>query len=153
MTVRRRYFTSSSFSHSALRPRPLAKGQSFTSTVNDSSSRQRTEPALPLIDEISSLLNRFPAVVSTQLFGSMLKGVDFVTSNVPGPPFETYASGGLIEEIYGFGPLTGAAANITLFSYCGRCGVGISTDQQAVPDPDFFRECLEAGIQQVLDVA
>ena len=59
----------------------------------------------------------------------MLKGVDFVTSNVPGPQFDTFASGGLIEEIYGFGPLSGAAANITLFSYRGSCGIGVNTDQ------------------------
>lgn len=115
--------------------------------------QQRSEPALPLVDEISSLLNRFPAPVSAQIFGSMLKGVDFVTSNVPGPAFDTFASGGLIEEIYGFGPLSGAAANITLFSYRGSCGVGVNTDQQAVPDPTVMRACLEAGIQQVLDVA
>jgi hypothetical protein len=59
----------------------------------------------------------------------------------------------LIEEIYGFGPLSGAAENITLFSYRGSCGVGVNTDQQAVPDPDVLRECLEAGIEQVLGVA
>jgi len=45
-----------------------------------------------------------------------------------------------------FGPLSGAAANITLFSYRGGCGIGVSTDQQAVPDPGVFRECLEDGI-------
>jgi hypothetical protein len=83
----------------------------------------------------------------------MLKGVDFVTSNVPGPQIDTYASGGLIEEIYGFGPLSGAAANITLFSYRGRCGIGVNTDQQAVPDPDLMRSCLEEGVAQVLAVA
>jgi hypothetical protein len=75
-----------------------------------------------------------------------------VTSNVPGPQFDTYASGGLIEEIYGFGPLSGAAANVTLFSYRGQCGIGLNTDQQAVPDPDVFRESIEAGLAQVLAV-
>jgi WS/DGAT/MGAT family acyltransferase len=121
--------------------------------IGEAVREQRSEPALPLVDEISALLNRFPAPISSQIFGSMLKGVDFVTSNVPGPQFDTFASGALIEEIYGFGPLSGAAANITLFSYRGSCGVGVNTDQQAVPDPDVLRECLEAGIEQVLGVA
>lgn len=121
--------------------------------IGDLVRQQRSEPALPLVDEISSLLNRFPAPVSAQIFGSMLKGVDFVTSNVPGPQFDTFASGGLIEEIYGFGPLSGSAANITLFSYRGGCGIGINTDQQAIPDPKVLRACLEDGMQQVLDVA
>lgn len=114
--------------------------------------QQRSEPALPLVDEISSILNRFPAPVSAQIFGSMLKGVDFVTSNVPGPPMDVFASGGLIEQIYGFGPLSGSAANITLFSYRGGCGIGVNTDQKAVPDPDVFRACLEEGIEQVVQV-
>lgn len=121
--------------------------------IGEAVRQQRSEPALPLVDEISSFLNRFPAAISTQVFGSMLKGVDFVTSNVPGPQFDTYASGGLIEEIYGFAPLAGAAANITLFSYRGSCGIGVNTDQQAVPDPDVFRASLEEGIGQVLEVA
>lgn len=115
--------------------------------------REREEPALPLVDEIASLLNRFPAAVSTQVFGSMLKGVDFVTSNVPGPPFEVYASGGRIDSISGFGPLSGSAANITLFSYHGRCGIGVNTDAAAVPDPDVFRDCLDEGLDEVLAVA
>ena len=51
-------------------------------------SRQRGEPALPLLDEIAGVLNRLPPAVSDQLFGSMLRGVDFVTSNVPGPRFD-----------------------------------------------------------------
>ncbi len=111
---------------------------------------QREEPALPLVDEIASLLNRFPAAVSTQVFGSMLKNVDFVTSNVPGPQFDVYASGGRIESIFGFGPLSGSAANITLFSYNGDCGIGVNTDAAAVPDPQVFHDCLKEGLAEVL---
>lgn len=121
--------------------------------IGEAVRRQRSEPALPLVDEISSLLNRFPGAVAAQIFGSMLKGVDFVTSNVPGPSFDTYASGGLIEEIYGFGPLSGSAANITLFSYRDSCGIGVSTDRKAVPDPERFRQCLEEGLEQVLSLS
>jgi WS/DGAT/MGAT family acyltransferase len=128
---------------------PVARMQ----RIGDLVRRQRSEPALPLVDEISSLLNRFPAAVSAQVFGSMLKGVDFVTSNVPGPPMDVYASGALIEEIYGFGPLSGAAANVTLFSYRGACGIGVNTDQHAVPDPNVFVACLDEGMEQVLEVA
>jgi len=127
---------------------PLARMRRIGEEVR----RQRSEPALPLIDEISGLLNRFPAPVSAQIFGSLLKGVDFVTSNVPGPQMDVFASGGLIEQIYGFGPLTGAAANMTLFSYRGACGIGIGTDQVAVPDPEVLHACLEEGMEQVLAV-
>lgn len=128
---------------------PVARMQ----CIRDLVRRQRSEPALPLIDEVSSLLNRFPAAISTQLFGSMLKGVDFVTSNVPGPQGDVFASGALIEQIYGFGPLSGAAANITLFSYRGQCGIALNSDHCAVPDPDVFRTCALEGLEEVLGVA
>jgi hypothetical protein len=36
---------------------------------------------------------------------------------------------------------------------CGGCGIGVNTDQQAVPDPEVFRACLEDGMAQVLAVA
>ena len=105
------------------------------------------------MDEISGLLNRFPGAVAAQIVGGMLKGVDFVTSNVPGPGFEVYASGARLERNFGFGPLTGAAANITLFSYDGIWGVGVSTDQAAVPDPELFLDCLREGVAEVLALA
>ncbi len=114
--------------------------------------QQRDEPALPIVDEISSLLNRFPTAVTTAVFGAMMKGCDFVTSNVPGPPFDVYVCGARVEQIYGFGPLSGAAANITLFSYDGDLGIAVNTDRAAVPDPDVFVECLEQGLAEVLGV-
>ncbi len=128
---------------------PLERMQRIGALVR----QQRSEPALPLVDEIASLLNRFPAAVTSQVFGSMLKGVDFITSNVPGPPMDVYASGALMEAIFGFGPLSGAAANITLFSYRGSCGLGVNTDPAAVPDPERFRGCLDQGLAEVLAVA
>jgi WS/DGAT/MGAT family acyltransferase len=121
--------------------------------IGETVRRARAEPALPLVDEISSFLNRFPAAVSAQVFGSLLKGVDFVTSNVPGPSMEVYASGARIDRIYGFGPLSGAAANVTLFSYGDACGIGVTTDALAVPDPDVFSTCLGEGLGQVLALA
>lgn len=121
--------------------------------IDDLVRQQRSEPALPLIDEISTFLGRFPAAVAAQMFGGMLKGVDFITSNVPGPQFEVFASGAKIERILGFGPLSGAAASAVLFSYDGTCGIGVNTDRAAVPDPDVFLECLREGFDEVLGVA
>jgi WS/DGAT/MGAT family acyltransferase len=119
-------------------------------TIRGLVGRQRAEPALGLLDEISGLLNRLPTSVLTVLFGSMLKGIDFVTSNVPGPRLEVFVSGARIEAIYGFGPLSGAAANITVFSYLDQLGVAVATDRAAVPDPALLVECLEAGFAEVL---
>jgi WS/DGAT/MGAT family acyltransferase len=111
---------------------------------------QRGEAALPLLEEVSGLFNRLPSAIATAMFGAMLKGIDFVTSNVPGPPFETFVSGARVDEIYGFGPLGGAAVNVTLFSYDGTLGFAINSDRSAVVDPLLLRACIEAGVQEVL---
>lgn len=114
--------------------------------------QQRGEPALAILDEVSGVLRHLPIPVYTALFGAMLKGVDFITSNVPGPPREVFVSGARIETVHGFGPLSGAAANLTLFSYGDRLGLAINTDRAAVPDPEVFVACVQAGVVEVLAV-
>jgi len=113
---------------------------------------QRAEPALPIAEEISGFLARLPRRFSTGLLGSMLKAIDFVTSNVPGPQFPVYASGAKVARMFGYGPLSGAAANITGFSYDGQFQIGVNTDRSAVRDPDRFLACLREGVEEVLAV-
>jgi WS/DGAT/MGAT family acyltransferase len=121
--------------------------------IHELVSRQRTEPALAFLDGISALLGRLPRALSASLFGSMLKAIDFVTSNVPGPPFPVWASGARVEKMFGFGPLSGAAASVTLFSYDGQLHLAVNTDPAAVPDPELFVQCLGEGVAEVLSVA
>lgn len=114
---------------------------------------QRSEPALGMLDDVNAMFTRLGSRLSTQLAGSMMKALDFVTSNVPGPRRAVYASGAKIENMFPFGPLAGAAANITLFSYDGTLQLGINTDAAAVPDPDVFTDCLSKGLDEVISVA
>jgi diacylglycerol O-acyltransferase len=125
---------------------PLARMRA----VHELVSEQRAEPALPIVEELSSLLNRLPARLTTALFGSMVKAVDFFTSNVPGPPFDVFVSGARLESIFGFGPLGGSAVNVTLFSYRGQLEIAVNTDRAAVPDPETFVRCLSRGMDEVL---
>jgi hypothetical protein len=110
----------------------------------------RAEPAVGVSEQLASVLNRLPRRVATSLFGSMLKGADFITSNVPGSPFPLYLCGAEVREIYAFGPLSGAAANLVLLSHCGTCYVGVNTDTRAIPDAAGFADDLEAGFDEVL---
>jgi hypothetical protein len=112
-------------------------------------AKQRAEPALASTEAIAGILNRLPTTVTTQLFGSMLKGVDFITSNVPGAPVPVYAAGARVEANFPFGPLSGSAANVVLLSYVDELHVGVNTDPAAVPDPDVFVACLEDGFEEV----
>jgi len=110
----------------------------------------RAEPAVALSESVAGVLNRLPRGAATLLFGSMLKGADFVTSNVPGSPFPLYLSGSKVEALYAFAPLSGTAANITLLSHCGTCYIGINTDPQAIPDTRRFTKSIRNGIREVL---
>ena len=110
---------------------------------------QREEPALAITEPIAGVLNRLPLSMTTALFGSLLKGIDIVTSNVPGVPFPVYLCGAAVEANFAFGPMAGAAANITLLSYVDEVHVGINTDPAAVPDPEVFVECIDEGFAEV----
>ena len=112
----------------------------------------RHEPANELVDPVSNVLNRLPTTALTALFGSMVKAVDFTTSNVPGAPFPVYLAGARMEAQFPFGPLAGAALNITLLSYQNDLNIGVVSDPAAVPDADLLMEHLRAGFDDILDL-
>ncbi len=110
----------------------------------------RDEPAVALTDAFAGVLNQLPTSVTTAVFGALLKGADFVTSNVPGAPFPIFTGGAELERMFAFGPLSGAAASIVLLSHCGVCCLGINTDFVAIPDTEPFVRSLEAGLDEIL---
>jgi WS/DGAT/MGAT family acyltransferase len=113
----------------------------------------RAEPAVQLTDALAGVLNQLPTTITTALFGSMLKGADFVTSNVPGAPFPIFSAGAALERMYAFAPLAGAAVNVTLLSNCGTCCIGVNVDSVAVPDPELLLAHLEAAFAEILALA
>lgn len=111
---------------------------------------QRGEPSLGFVEPMAGLLRRLPTSVSTGLFGAMLKGVDLVTSNVPGAPIPIFTAGGQVEALYALGPLTGAAANLTLLSYLDTLHIGVNVDPAAVTEPERLVAGLRAGWDELL---
>jgi diacylglycerol O-acyltransferase len=120
--------------------------------VRELVERWRHEPVLSLTEPLANVLARLPATATTALFGSMLRGIDFVTSNVPGPPVPVYIDGARMERQVAFGPMTGAAANLVVLSYCDTLNVGVNTDPAAIADPDLFTECMREGFDEVLNL-
>jgi hypothetical protein len=114
--------------------------------------RWRREPALPISDIIAGGLNRLPVAATTALFGSMLKGVDLVATNVPGLTGRVYLAGAEVLRHYAFPPPSGAACGIALMSHADRACIGMTIDTAAVPDPDLLSECLQEGFAEVLSV-
>ena len=109
----------------------------------------RQEPSLPVTGAIAGALNLLPV----GYVGGILKHADFVASNVPGTPIPVYLARAKIIGLVVFGPTIGTALNTTLMCYAGRCGIGITIDTAAVPDPDVLVACLREGFAEVTALA
>lgn len=109
----------------------------------------RHERALDHTEAIAGALNLMPKGV----IGAMLKGVDFLASNVPGVPLPMWLEGVPVRRFFPFGPTAGSAVNITLMSYNGTCCIGVNMDAAAIPDPDVLIGCLVEGFDEVRALA
>ncbi len=110
----------------------------------------RDEPAVSLTDALASVFNALPLAFTTSFLGAMFKCADFVASNMAGAPIPVYLAGARLDRVFAFGPLSGAAVNVTLISHCGVCCIGINTDSVAVPDPETLVEHLDDAFAEIL---
>lgn len=115
--------------------------------------RWRNEPALDFSESVALMLDLLHPAVTTAVMSSMLKGIDFVATNVPGIPFRCYLAGAEVLREYGFAPLSGAAVNISLVSHAGTACIGINSDRAAVVDPERFVACLASGFDEITSLA
>jgi len=130
---------------------PMAgRGRDRIRAVGELVRGQRDQPALGWTEQIAAVINLLGEAAATRVTGAMMKAVDFVTSNVPGPPFPVYMSGARIERMYPFGPTAGAAVNITLFSYDGLAQIGVRADPAAVHAPERLLTDLHASFRELL---
>lgn len=113
----------------------------------------RGEPSLPFVGIIAGALNRLPGPLTTAAMASMLKAIDFVATNVPGPKGARYLAGCKVVAEYAFAPPSGAAFAISLLSFDGTASVGLTIDTVAVPDPWMLTECMRQGFAEVLALA
>jgi WS/DGAT/MGAT family acyltransferase len=136
-------------------------GNAFVPTGDPRTLMERTherlyeivhEPANALVEPMANAINRLPTTFSTALFGSMMKGLDFQASNVPGSPFRLYLCGVPVTLMVPFGPMAGAAANITLLSYVEELNIGVNVDPAAVTNPTQYVACLRQAYDEIMAV-
>ena len=118
--------------------------------VQEVMNEWKHNPALELTNAVTSVLSRLPPALTTLLFGSMLKGGDFVATDIPGAPFDTYLAGAQVIGLYAFAPPSGAAVNVAMVTSAGHECIGINLDTVAVADCDAMVECIRAGFEEVL---
>jgi diacylglycerol O-acyltransferase len=116
--------------------------------VHEMVVRARNQPYLPLVEQASAVALRVPGVV--HLAAKILRSVDVVASNVPGPPADLFLAGSRVERMVPVGPRSGAALNVTLVSYSDSAYLGVNSDPSAIPDQDVLIDCLGAGFDEVI---
>jgi diacylglycerol O-acyltransferase len=130
-------------------PDPIAR----MTAVRELVDHLRREPVLALTEPLAGVVNRLPTSITTSVFGAMLRGIDFTTSNVPGAPFPVYLGGAQVLAQFAFGPMAGAGANVTLLSYQDEVHIGVNVDPAAVTHPELLLECLRDSFAEICKLA
>ncbi len=77
-----------------------------------------------------------------------------VITNVPGPPTPLYSTGAKMVANYGTGPIQdGLGLFHTIGSYCGQFVISSTSCRKMMPDPAFYRQCLQASFDELLAAA
>jgi diacylglycerol O-acyltransferase / wax synthase len=130
----------------------LSDARQLVTTVSRTVREWRDGPALAMTDAMASALNALPPPLVARVFGSLLRNVDFVATNIPGPTVPVVLAGAEIVGLYAFAPPSGAAVNVSLVTNAGRCCIGVNMDASAVGDPDLLVTSLQEGLSDVLEL-
>jgi hypothetical protein len=120
--------------------------------IGDQVRRARAEPAMNNLNVIAPAIARLPSGVIAQIAGGMTRANDLQASNVPGPRVDVFLAGVRVERLYGYAPLPGCPAMITLATHGTIACVGVNYDAASFTDPAEFVRCLVAGFDEVLRV-
>ena len=133
-------------------PANLADPAERMLAIKERTTAARGEAAIEALSLISPLMSRLPPRVVGKLAGELTKTSDVQASNVPGLREPRYLAGAKVERVYGYAPLPGVAAMITLVSHLDLCCVGANVDPAAVTEPERFIRCLAEGFDEVIAV-
>ncbi len=134
-------------------PADLPDADTYLRTVPALLDAWKHSPALGVSDALAAGLDRLPPAATVGIFGLMLKGVDFVATDVPGPPVPTFLAGAGVEAIYAFAPPSGAAFNAALVTTAGTPSIGLTVDAAAVPDPGVLADCIGLAFEELTHAA
>ena len=77
-----------------------------------------------------------------------------LVSNVPGPITPMYFCGAKMVDLTGLGPvLDGMALNNGIGSYGDRVIFCFTADRDAMPDPEFYEDCIGGAVDELVAAA
>lgn len=75
-----------------------------------------------------------------------------VITNVPGPQVPLYNTGAKMLSNFGTGPVAdGLGLFHVISSYCGEFSISATSCREMMPDPAFYRECLQKSFEDLRD--
>lgn len=75
-------------------------------------------------------------------------------TNVPGPQQPIFSMGCELKTQIGLGPIShGMGLIMPVTSYCGRLMLGFTSCREMIPDPDFFTQCLEDSVLEMVAIS
>lgn len=118
--------------------------------TNALGARQMAEMAklapAPAMNIGASLYSRFGLADHVKPF------VNTVVTNVPGPPVPIHSAGAQVVKIYGTFCLTdGIRIGHVVHSYLNEVTLSFTADRDAVPDPDFYSECMQRSFEDHME--
>jgi diacylglycerol O-acyltransferase len=88
------------------------------------------------------------------LANRMSPSFNCVITNVPGPPIPLYNTGANMVANYGTGPVQdGVGLFHVISSYCGQFVISATSCRVMMPDPAFYRQCLQDSFDELLAAA
>lgn len=105
---------------------------------------------------IPSMLTAQAARLSSRwgLANRMSPQFNCVITNVPGPPIPLYNTGAKMVASYGTGPVQdGLGLFHVIGSYCGQFTVSATSDREMMPDPAFYKQCLQDSFDELVAAA
>ena len=77
-----------------------------------------------------------------------------VVTNVPGPQVPLYMAGARMVASYGIGPVMDSMGLFhAVTSYCGKICISVTACREMLPDPAFYKECLQESFDELLEAA
>jgi len=125
------------------------KAKTYTGALG---ARQMTEMAKLAPAPLMNL----GAMVSTRLkLADHIKPfINTVVTNVPGPPVPIYSAGAKLIGLHGMLCLVdGVKLGHVVHSYVDEVTVGFTACRSAIPDPDYYSECLQNSFERHLEAA
>ena len=131
--------------------------------THDSAKNQKAMSNAVGAREMSEMSKLAPAMisgVSTRLYSRLGLAnrlspmFNTVVTNVPGPQVPLYMAGARMVSSYGLGPVMDSMGLFhAVTSYCGEIDISVTACREMLPDPAFYKECLQKSFDELLEAA